>query len=172
MEYSNTPSRSQNKRSAENLEKIGKYLIEQKKLPANINYPEELMSAVITAKSIKVGGGYRRQLLYVAKLIRQWNEDDENEVNKLRLICESEKKDNRNANRLESAVNNWVMDIVADTLSGSQKTLTRFIDIYPAVTENHQREINNLLTLCQNNSAKIKLVKVKLAKLIREIICL
>ncbi|GBU10369.1 ribosome-associated UPF0307 family protein [Gammaproteobacteria bacterium] len=70
------PSRSQLKREAEAMQKLGERLI---KLDAaklsKINMPEELEEAILLARKINANGGIRRQRQLIGKIIRKIGAD-------------------------------------------------------------------------------------------------
>ncbi|MBI4847809.1 MAG: DUF615 domain-containing protein [Nitrospirae bacterium] len=67
-------SKTQRKKEAEALQKVGKRLME---LPPEqfkgINLPEEIYNAVKHAKTIKARGGLRRQMQYIGVLMRRYD---------------------------------------------------------------------------------------------------
>lgn len=65
------PSRSQLKRDAESLQRLGEALVKlNPQQLATIDMPERLRDAVVEAKRLTSHGGLRRQMQYIGKIMR------------------------------------------------------------------------------------------------------
>ncbi|MFO1429523.1 MAG: ribosome biogenesis factor YjgA [Candidatus Competibacteraceae bacterium] len=71
-EYTDKPSKTQRKREALALQKLGETLVTLKPTQlAQIPMPDELREAVLAAQSMPQRGAHKRQLQYIGRLMRE-----------------------------------------------------------------------------------------------------
>lgn len=162
-----TYSRSQKRRQALDLLELGQTLVEMPKLPSGCNLSEKLIAEINICKNIKANGGRRRQLHFIGKLLRSWHDESPEDVNKLQELIYQNQKQKNSDNKILAASQKWANEIVAELLVERDKTLLKFLDIYPRARIN---ELQLLLAEIKTAPNKIKIVKAKLVKLIIQII--
>jgi len=71
-DFYDRPSKSQRKREAHAAQELGEQLVTLKEQQIrSLDLPENLLQAILQAKTIKAHGGRKRQLQYIGKLMRQ-----------------------------------------------------------------------------------------------------
>lgn len=75
-EFQEKPSKTQRKKAMLELQSLGEHLVDlELQALKRLDLDEELLDAIIEAKTIKKFGARRRQLQYIGKLMRQVDAD-------------------------------------------------------------------------------------------------
>jgi len=125
------PSKSQLKRDALALTKLGEQLVglDEKQL-RQVTLADNIRDAVIAARKIKQHGAHKRQLLYLGKLLRQ---TDTSEISTyLNSLHTQSIQDARAFQQLEQ----W-----RDRLLADDQALTELLNDYPAIDRQHIRQL-------------------------------
>ena len=125
------PSKSQRKRDAHALQKLGEQLIQlsEEKL-AHFSLPDQLFAAIRDMHKIRQHGARKRQLQYIGKLMRQTDITIiESELNKLN---QSNQQQTDSFHHLEQ----W-----RDRLLQDEQSLSELIAQYPAIDRQHIRQL-------------------------------
>ena len=127
------PSKSQEKRDCDALNKLGEELLKLKQEELNtMNLPEALADALLTAKKIQSRSGLKRQRQYIGKIMRQLNSDEIKQH--LERI-----KDKHDTNTVQfRKVEQWRDRLLAD----DKTTLSEIIEAHPETDRQH---INQLI---------------------------
>lgn len=117
-------SRTQKKRAAQALQKLGEQLVHLSDAQfALLKLPEELMEAVSMARQIKQHEARRRQLQYIGRLMRHFDQSQvEAAIEKINA-GESDQK------RRFKLVERWRDELVG----GNDERLTWLVEKYPAI---------------------------------------
>lgn len=125
------PSKSQLKRDAQALTKLGEQLVslDEKQL-RQFSLPDNILDAIIAARKIKQHGARKRQLLYLGKLLRQ--------------IDSSEINDHLSSLHLQSKQQAMALQRVEqwrDRLLADDQAITELLNDYPAIDRQHLRQM-------------------------------
>ncbi len=127
-----SPSRSQEKREAEALQKLGERLIKlPKKLLDLLPLPENLRDAIEHARHITRHGALKRQRQYVGRLMR--NIDPEPVRTKLDELTSADRLSNARFHHNE----HWRDRLIAD----GDAALNEFLAQYPQADSQHLRRL-------------------------------
>lgn len=143
------PSKSQRKRDAQALTRLGEQLLAlpQPQLDA-IELPADLAEALREARAIKAYGGRKRQLKFIGKLLRQVDTD----ALAINIGLQLATAGSRAATARQHQLERWVTALLGDKAE-SASTLTDLLNRYPdadrqrlrqlirSATREHQREL-------------------------------
>lgn len=117
-------SRTQKKRQAEALQKLGEQLIGlSEDQTATLNLPPELLEAVSMARRMTKHEARRRQLQYIGRLMREI--DPETVNNALQKLGSQEELDRRKFKRVEQ----WRDELVAGSDERSQWLISQYPEL-------------------------------------------
>lgn len=125
------PSKSQLKRNAQAMIKLGEQLValDEKQLH-RFSLPENILEAINAARKIRQHGARKRQLLFLGKLLRLI---DATEISsQLASLNTQSKQDAQAFHRLEQ----WRDKLLAD-----DQALTELLNNYPAIDRQHIRQL-------------------------------
>lgn len=130
-ESSLPPSKSQLKRDAQALIKLGEQLIslDEKQL-RQLSLPDNIRDATIAARKIRQHGARKRQLLFLGKLLRKTNSSEI--AQQLATLNTQTKQQARAFHQLEQ----WRDKLLAD-----DQALTALLNEYPAIDGQHIRQL-------------------------------
>lgn len=98
-----TPSKSQRKRDMQELQKLGKQLVEAPQhILSKIEMEEVLLNAIILARRLPNNKSIRRQLQYIAKLLSQ------TETHQIKQVLDTYSLQQQNINKAFHNIENWV----------------------------------------------------------------
>ena len=125
-------SKSQKKREAEALQKVGVELIalSLEKLDA-LKLPDNLRRAILDAKSLKSHGAIRRQAQLIGKLMRTQDSDN------ILAAYEQQQADASATTALFHEVEQWRMRLINE----GKVALTELISAHPTVDVQHIRQL-------------------------------
>jgi len=125
------PSKSQLKRDAQALVKLGEQLVElDEKHLRQFSLPENILDAVKAARKIRQHGARKRQLLYLGKLLRL---ADTMEIS---TQLDSLHKQSKQASQYFHRLEQWRDKLLAD-----DQALTALLTEYPTVDRQHIRQL-------------------------------
>lgn len=125
------PSKSQLKRDAQALTKLGEQLVSlDEKVLRQFALPDNIRDAVMAARKIRQHGAHKRQLLYLGKLLRQIDTDDI--AARLAALHTQSKQAAMAFARLEQ----WRDKLLAD-----DQAVTALLNNYPAMDSQHLRQL-------------------------------
>lgn len=137
-DHADRPSKSQLKREMAALQKLGQEIVElPKDALRKIVLPEALDTAMREAHRITDHEGYRRQLQYIGRLMRQLEPD---EVEALRQALQRIKSANYHETGRLHAIERWREQL----LEPKEEALTEFIRRYPHANAQEGRTLIRL----------------------------
>lgn len=155
MQQDDWVSKSELKRQAKELHKLGQDLVEMPHSNlAQLPIPPNLMEAVQRAKKISKRGGLRRELLFIAKFLRSFDTEE------LYAAIELQNSPAHEANEQFHEQEQW-----RDKLIASPDALTEFVSHYPNADIQGLRQQLRL-----HKSAKKTTQKTKAFRLIFQLI--
>jgi ribosome-associated protein len=165
-------NRSQKKREADTLHAVGEALVTAKSHDIRaIPLPESLADIIAEAREITAHGGRKRQLLYLAKWLREWSEIAPDEIAPVLSWFHAKHRDTHRAASVSKAVCHWSQDLVPDgkllLMGHTSKALTAFMSRYP---NPHEQKIVQLMKVGQSASGGGKRARQKLLELLQTII--
>lgn len=125
------PSRSQLKRDAEAMTKLGAQLVSlDEKVLRQFPLPENILDAVIAARKIRQRGAHKRQLHFIGKLLRLIDTDAI--TSQLASLHTQSRQEAMAFQRLEQ----WRDKLLAD-----DQAVTTLLNEYPAMDSQHLRQL-------------------------------
>lgn len=150
-------SRTQKKKAAINLQKIGEKLVQLDETQINaISLPKELKTALIEAKHIKSHGAFRRQLQFIGRLMRDYQLDDVSEV--MRQFEERANEQKRQFKMVE----NWRNELI----SGNEERQLWLMKTFPGLDK---RQLEIFIRCAQGHDTQFN-AKIASRKLFRLLI--
>ena len=125
------PSKSQLKRDAQALIKLGEQLValDEKQL-SQFDLPVNIRDAIVTTRKIRQHGARKRQLLFLAKLLRKANSSEITQ--QMASLNTQTKQQARAFHQLEQ----WRDKLLAD-----DQALTDLLNEYPSIDAQHIRQL-------------------------------
>lgn len=125
------PSKSQLKRDAQALTKLGEQLVslDEKQL-SQFNLPDNIRDAIVTTRKIRQHGARKRQLLFLAKLLRKANSSEI--ILQMATLNTQTKQQARAFHQLEQ----WRDKLLAD-----DQALTDLLNEHPNIDAQHIRQL-------------------------------
>lgn len=125
-------SKSQFKREATELQKLGTQLTElSEESLKQLKLPEKLLNAILEAKKIHQRGGHKRQLQYIGKVMRQIDAEPIEQA--LFNIKQQHKRDNIRFHQLESYRDRLIQN--------SPEVMDELLALYPDIDRQHLRQL-------------------------------
>ncbi|MDH4275798.1 MAG: DUF615 domain-containing protein, partial [Gammaproteobacteria bacterium] len=120
------PSKSARKRAAEELQDLGKRLVEMKESRlAELPLPDEIRAAITQAKRITAHEGLRRQMQYIGRLMREFD------IQPLRDALDALAAQRNEGTRRFHQAEQWRDRL----LRGGPEVVTAFCTAFPPVDE-------------------------------------
>lgn len=151
---SSRPSKTKQKKQMEELQNIGKALVDlPKDVLKKLDLPESLRNEVLDAKNIAQNGAKRRQLQFIGKIMRKI------EVEPIRAQLEQLKQPSAREVKFLHATESWREKII-----NSDNGYKEFINIYPTADSS---KLEELISSCRGpTNSKSKSSYRRLFKLI------
>ena len=150
---SSRPSKTKQKKEMEELQNIGKALVDlPKDLLKKLDLPDSLRDEVLGAKKISQNGAKRRQLQFIGKIMRTI------EVEPIRAQLEQLKQPSAQKVKLLHAAESW-----REKMISNENGCKEFIRLYPKADSNILEELISDCRGTMNSRSKIsyrKLFKV------------
>lgn len=126
------PSKSQLKREAEALQKLGEALIDlSPELLAPLSLPDNLLNALEQARHIKQHGARKRQIQYIGKLMRGIDPEP------IRAMLEERQRAQRQQAKRLHVIEAWRDRLIAE----GDEAMAALIDTYPEVDRAELRQL-------------------------------
>ncbi|MDX5332981.1 MAG: DUF615 domain-containing protein [Gammaproteobacteria bacterium] len=129
------PSKSQLKREAEALQKLGEALIDlSPELLTPLSLPDNLLNALEQARHIKQHGARKRQIQYIGKLMRGIDPEP------IRAMLEERQRAQRQQAKRLHVIEAWRDRLIAE----GDEAMAALIDTYPEVDRAELRQLIRL----------------------------
>lgn len=156
-------SRTQKKKNAERLQKLGERLIDLDDAALkSIDISDELREAVMQARGIKQHEARRRQLQYIGRLMREAGEDPSSIQSAIERAEGRDGEEKRKFKQVES----WRNELLA----GSHSRFDWLLENYPHADPTHLRKLVSNVSMGKKRTGNSKRAARILFRYLRELI--